>query len=98
MFLFSVILTALRNISGFSGDIVGVSFTGPAQGPEANYRERFGPRVKFSAQQAQMTLPKNALAQPISIVCLRPLRGARKTHADNVTAEAGDIAKRSQDH
>ena len=66
VFLFSVILTALRNISGFGGDIVGVSFTGPAQGPEADYRERFGPRVKFSAQQAQMTLPKDALAQPIS--------------------------------
>ena len=36
--------------------------------------------------------------EPLSIVCLRPLCGARKTHANNVAAEAGDIAKRSQDH
>lgn len=66
VFLFAVVLSAIRNISGFQGDIVEVSFTGAAQGEEADYRAVFGPRVRFSGPEAQLVLPRSALVQPIS--------------------------------
>lgn len=66
VFLFAVILGAIRNISGFTGDIIKVSFTGSAQGHEAAYREHFGPTVSFSAREANLVLPRGALEQPIS--------------------------------
>jgi AraC-like DNA-binding protein len=65
-FLFAVLLTAVREISGFAGDIVSVSFTGKPMGSEAKYRKIFGPRVAFSAKSAAMVLPRAALEQPIS--------------------------------
>ena len=66
VFLFAVILSAIRNISGFQGDIIDVSFTGAAQGSEADYRAVFGPRVRFSASAAELVLPRPVLEQPIS--------------------------------
>lgn len=66
VFLFAVVLSAIRNISGFQGDIIDVSFTGAAQGPEADYRAVFGPRVRFSVTEAQLVLPRAVLEQPIS--------------------------------
>ena len=66
VFIFAVILTAIRNISGFTGDLTGIAFTGAPQGPEANYRQHFGPRVSFSAGEASMTIPRAVLEQPVS--------------------------------
>ncbi|MEL0006587.1 MAG: AraC family transcriptional regulator ligand-binding domain-containing protein [Luminiphilus sp.] len=65
-FLFAVLLTAVREISGFSGDIVSVSFTGKPMGEEAAYRQIFGPRVAFSAKHASMVFPRDVLEKPIS--------------------------------
>lgn len=65
-FLFAVLLTAVREISGFSGDIVSVAFTGKPMGDEARYRQVFGPRVAFSAKHASLVLPRDALDTPIS--------------------------------
>ena len=65
-FLFAVLFTAVREISGFSGDIVSVSFTGKSMGEEASYRQIFGPRVAFSAQHASMVFPRDVLEKPIS--------------------------------
>lgn len=65
VFLFAVILTAIRNIASFRGDIVSITFSGAAQGSEAAYREQFGPHVSFSADKAQMMLPRAVLEQPI---------------------------------
>lgn len=56
-FLFAVLLTTVREISGFTGDIVSVSFTGKPMGSEAKYRQVFGPRVAFSTKSASMVLP-----------------------------------------
>ncbi len=66
VFVFAVILTAIRNISGFTGDITGVAFTGAPQGSEADYRQHFGPRVSFSSSDAKMTVPRAVLEQPVS--------------------------------
>ena len=65
-FLFAVLLNAVREISGFSGDVVSVSFTGKAMGDEAAYRQILGPRVSFSAKNASMVFPRDALEKPIS--------------------------------
>ena len=61
-----MILTAIRNISGFTGDLIGIAFTGKPQGPEADYRQHFGPRVSFSSGDASMTVPRDVLEQPVS--------------------------------
>ena len=66
VFIFAVILTAIRNISGFTGDLTGIAFTGKPQGPEADYRQHFGPRITFSSGDACMTIPRAVLEQPIS--------------------------------
>jgi AraC-like DNA-binding protein len=66
VFIFAVILTAIRNISGFTGDLTGIAFTGVPQGPEADYRQHFGPRVSFASGDASMTIPRAVLEQPVS--------------------------------
>ena len=66
VFVFAVILTAIRNISGFTGDLTGIAFTGQPQGPEADYRQHFGPRVSFSSGDAKMTVPRAVLERPVS--------------------------------
>ena len=66
VFIFAVILTAIRNISGFTGDLTGIALTGGPQGPEADYRQHFGPRITFSSGDACMTIPRAVLEQPIS--------------------------------
>ena len=66
VFIFAVILTAIRNISGFTGDLTGIAFTGKPQGPEADYRRHFGPRVRFSSGDAKLTVPRAILEQPVS--------------------------------
>ena len=66
VFIFAVILTAIRNIAGFTGDLTGIAFTGKPQGPEADYRQYFGPRITFSSGDACMTIPRAVLEQPIS--------------------------------
>ena len=66
VFVFAVILTAIRNISGFTGDLTGIAFTCAPQGPEADYRRHFGPKVSFASGEASMTIPRAALEQPVS--------------------------------
>ena len=66
VFVFAVILTAIRNISGFTGDLTGIAFTGKPQGPEADYRQHFGPRVSFLSGDAKMTVPRAVLERPVS--------------------------------
>ena len=65
-FIFAVILNAIRNISGFTGDLTGIAFTGRPQGPEADYRKHFGPRVSFSSGDAKLAVPRAVLEQPVS--------------------------------
>ena len=66
VFIFAVILNAIRNISGFTGDLTGIAFTGRPQGPEADYRKHFGPRVSFSSGDAKLAVPRAVLEQPVS--------------------------------
>lgn len=66
VFLFTVLLNSIRNITGFKGDIIGVRFSGKAQGTASVYREHFGPHVTFSAPEAQLILPSSVLVKPIS--------------------------------
>ena len=66
VFIFAVIQTAIRNIAGFTGDLTGTAFTGAPQGPEADYRQQFGPRVSFSSVDASMTVPRDVLERPVS--------------------------------
>ena len=66
VFIFAVILTAIRNISSFTGDLTRITFTGKPQGPEADYRQHFGPQVSFSSGDASMTVPRDVLKQPVS--------------------------------
>jgi len=66
VFLFAVLLGGIRDITGYLGDIVSVSFTGKAHGAESAYREVFGPHVGFSAKEATLVLPKAVLEAPIS--------------------------------
>ena len=48
------------------GDLTGIKFTGAPQGPEAHYRQHFGPRVSFASGEASMTIPRTVLEQPVS--------------------------------
>ncbi|MDG2461616.1 MAG: AraC family transcriptional regulator ligand-binding domain-containing protein [Luminiphilus sp.] len=66
VFLFTVVLNAIRNITGFKGDIAGVRFTGRAQGKESLYRAHFGPRAAFSQSEAELILPRPVLEPPIT--------------------------------
>lgn len=65
-FLFSLFVGEFREISGFKGDIAGVSFSSRPIGPQAQYRKVFGPRVSFGAKEASLALPRDILEQPIS--------------------------------
>jgi AraC-like DNA-binding protein len=79
-----VLLTAVREISGFSGDIVSVSFTGKPMGNEARYRQVFGPQVTFSAKHASLVLPRDVLDTPISTSNIDIITGNEPTLASLV--------------